>query len=347
MPISKFLSLLVLFFLASYVISQTAITWEQGKAMSISFSDLNDPSEEGLKVVVKSGHLPLFGTWFDSGTSWTFRPVVAFTQGMTYQVQKSGEVVHEFQIDHQEFPKTEIINIYPSLDTVPENLLKIYLRFSQPMGEQLSEGFINVVNNQGDTIEKVFLPLQPELWNEMHDLLTLWLDPGRIKRDLGPHQWLGSPLRKNQSYQIFVSSEWKDQNGKHLDYSFEKNLVATDADRKKPNPANWDINAPRSDSQDLLIINFVEPMDYALARECLRVIGDREISGQVILENSERLWCFTPANHWAPGQYKIQIESRLEDLAGNNLNRLFDAEITDKKEVRSELHFYYLDFQIE
>lgn len=214
-----------MFFLASYVISQPAITWEQGKAISISFNDLNNPSEEGLKVVLKSGHLPLFGTWVDSGTSWTFRPVVAFTQGMTYQVLKFEEVVHEFRIDHQEFPKTEIINIYPGLDTVPENLLKIYLRFSQPMGEQLSEGFITVVNNQGDTIEKVFLPLQPELWNETHDLLTLWLDPGRIKRDLGPHQWLGSPLRKNQVYQILISSAWKDQNGNQLVHSFEKKPI--------------------------------------------------------------------------------------------------------------------------
>lgn len=77
------------------------------------------------------------------------------------------------------------------------------------------------------------------------------------------------------------------------------------------------------------------------------MIGDREISGQVLLKNNERIWCFIPDNRWAPGQYKIKIESRLEDLAGNNLNRLFDQEITDKKEVSSESHFFYLDFQID
>jgi hypothetical protein len=185
------------------------------------------------------------------------------------------------------------------------------------------------------------------LWNETRDLLTLWLDPGRIKRDLGPHQWLGSPLKKNQTYQMHISSAWKDQNEKQLIHSFEKNLIATDADRKKPNPVNWDINAPRAGSEEPLIIDFVEPIDYALANECLKVIGDREISGQVLLENNERIWCLIPDNHWAPGQYKIKIESRLEDLAGNNLNRLFDEEITNRKEVRSESNFYYLDFQIE
>ena len=40
-----------------------------------------------------------------------------------------------------------------------------------------------------------FLDLQPELWNAEGTVLTLWLDPGRIKRDLIPNKELGIPLK--------------------------------------------------------------------------------------------------------------------------------------------------------
>lgn len=70
---------------------------------------------------------------------------------------------------------------------------------------------------------------------------------------------------------------------------------------KNTNPTNWDISAPRAGNDEPLIIQFHEPLDYALAKECLRVMGNREISGQILLKNNERIWCFIPDNHWAPG----------------------------------------------
>ena len=37
-------------------------------------------------------------------------------------------------------------------------------------------------------MKSIFLELENELWNPEHTQLTLWLDPGRIKRDLIPNQ---------------------------------------------------------------------------------------------------------------------------------------------------------------
>ena len=53
---------------------------------------------------------------------------------------------------------------------------------------------ITVIKNGKDTIPSIFLDLQPELWNKERTILTLWLDPGRIKRDLQPNKKLGLPL---------------------------------------------------------------------------------------------------------------------------------------------------------
>ena len=36
---------------------------------------------------------------------------------------------------------------------------------------------------------------------------------------------------------------------------------------------------------------------------------------------------FYPAEPWNTGNYMIEVEGRLEDLAGNNLNRLFEKDL--------------------
>ena len=49
-------------------------------------------------------------------------------------------------------------------------------------------------------------------------------------------------------------------------------------------------------------------------------------------------WIFEPDDHWNAANYYIQIEAILEDMAGNNLNSIFDVdlEIATEQEVRSE-----------
>ena len=92
--------------------------------------------------------------------------------------------------------------IYPTQDTVPENLLKIYLQFSKPMREGQALRHIELLKNNRDTLPGVFLDLQPELWNVDRTTLTVWLDPGRIKRDLQPNGPIGK--RRKEIRMIFM-----------------------------------------------------------------------------------------------------------------------------------------------
>jgi hypothetical protein len=56
--------------------------------------------------------------------------------------------------------------------------------------------------------------------------------------------------------------------------------------------------------------------------------------------NAEEKVNFTPAKPWSAGTYKLQIETRLEDLAGNNLGRLFDRDLTTQQKPHSNTGIY-------
>ncbi len=52
------------------------------------------------------------------------------------------------------------------------------------------------------------------------------------------------------------------------------------------------------------------------------------INGTFETGSKETILSFIPDELWKPAEYSINIEARLEDLAGNNLNRLFDKDLT-------------------
>ncbi len=56
---------------------------------------------------------------------------------------------------------------------------------------------------------------------------------------------------------------------------------------------------------------------------------------------------FTPEKPWETGLYKLQVESRLADLAGNNLNRLFDVDLQSRKSIKSSQSIYTKSWRIE
>ena len=54
---------------------------------------------------------------------------------------------------------------------------------------------------------------------------------------------------------------------------------------------------------------------------------------QIKLVSLERSLYFYPKTNWEPGLYEITIDSRLEDLAGNNLNHVFDKDIENSSDT--------------
>ena len=270
-----------------------------------------------------------------------FYPTWHFSPGQEYEVYWKGEPIHSFRIDPLDKPATELLRIYPSADTLPSNTLKMYFEFSAPMGYGDSYQYVLLIDHNGDTLDNVFLQLRPELWNEDRTILTLWFDPGRIKRDLGPNQELGAPLVKGVSYTVLVDDRWNDANGTSLSSGMSKTFFVTKDDRALPSIELWEVSNPASNTKDTLSILFNESMDAQLAMEVIVVYyEEQQVEGVTFLEDYEYVWHFWPSDNWRKGEHTIIIEGRFEDLAGNNLNRLFDRDLMDESDMASEQPYF-------
>ena len=58
----------------------------------------------------------------------------------------------------------------------------------------------------------------------------------------------------------------------------------------------------------------------------------RPIPGTVSVGFNELSWSFTPGDSWKTGAYAIAIDSSLEDVAGNSVQRPFEVDVFDKIE---------------
>jgi hypothetical protein len=212
-------------------------------------------------------------------------------------------------------------------------------------GRSLS--YIYLLDKRGDTLKNVFLDLQPELWDTTHITLTVWLDPGRIKRGLVLNKQLGNPLKTAETYRLVVMYGWKDSHGFKLPKKFTKEFVAGPRDEQIPDINKWQLTLPKAGTNDPLIINTHEPLDHYLLPESIFLLGGdgKMIYTQTGLSNNDRTIKVTPIANWQKQHYQLIVKGSLEDLAGNNLNRVFDRDIT-KEKVKDD-QFYKRGFDVK
>ena len=311
------------------------LIYDGDKAVALSF--LSTLGTKDAKVYVQ-GNLdtPMLGDFSKRGHRYTFEPVVPFTEGNTYLLYNEGKEIAKMTIrSRNDAIAPEVIAVYPSANVLPENLLKMYFLFSKPMQEVADAlSYISIIDYETNEEVEVFLELPTELCNKEHTQLTLWLDPGRIKTDLIPNKEKGLPIVKGKSYTLRISQDFRDAKGAKLQQAYVKEFRVGARDTQQPQPMNWDLEV----SLDALIVYFKEPMDAIVALESFSITNSKneKISGDFELSNEEKTLKFHPKHPFALGTYTLHIESRLEDLAGNNLNHPFDTDLTNvKKQVYS------------
>ncbi len=303
------------------------------------------PIESSLKVRMGDNNQDILGHLSEDGDAILFTPLIPLTPGLTYKIIQAGKLIGDIKVplsNGRDAP--QILAIYPQGDTLPENTLKFYLEFSHPMLTVTAIDHIMLLDGK-DTLHDVFLDLQPELWDTTGKVLTLWLDPGRIKRGLVLNRERGNPLKKADKYQLIISSNWKDARGLKLQ-GYRKNFVAGTWDDQQPDINKWQLSPPLSGTFKPLIIKLNEPLDHYLLEEYMTILNARgvPVQGSVSVRNNDSLWEFTPTQPWLAGKYTLRVDARLEDLAGNNLNKVFDRDIT--KQVKREELFYQRKFII-
>ena len=291
-------------------------------------------------VYAEAADVAMLGSYRVQAGIVRFEPQFPLEPGVTYRAEfrpgplsKQANVApltSTFRLPPRDLtPTTVVTQVYPSADVVPENLLKFYLHFSAPMQRGNIYEHIQLRDEAGKIVELPFLEIDEELWDTTLMRLTLFIDPGRIKRGVLPLEEIGPSLQAGKSYTLVIRQDWKDGSGAPLKAEFQKSFRVVAPDRTPPDPKQWKVQAPAANSRDPFVVTFSKPMDQALALRMLQVVNaaGQGIAGSVALTEQERRWVFTPNQPWTRGSYQLMVQTTLEDLAGNNIGKPFEVDL--------------------
>ena len=206
---------------------------------------------------------------------------------------------------------------YPSGPSVPENLLRIELRFSRPLREPLPMDRVKLIGENGQALQDVFLDLP--LPNPDATRVTLLLNPARVKSGVGANLAIGRALHFGSTVTLVVDDP-------ALARPLRKTWRVTGPDTEGPNPALWTFDRPTRGTRLPMVVHLDRPI--ASSSEALIAVrgpDNRRVAGVARLENGESTWQFTPAHVWRTGTYAVVTHPELEDPAGNRPCAPFEA----------------------
>ena len=224
---------------------------------------------------------------------------------------------------------TEVTHIFPSWNLLPENLLRFYVCFSNSMQRGGAPCEISLLDSEGQPVADALYRPPVELWDRTMRRLTVLLDPGRLKRWVGPNVELGPPLKAGQTYTLEIGSGMIDLNGRPLRERFRKHFLVSDPVREGISIASWELLPPMTGSRQPLRLLFEAPLDWALLSQTITVesADGSVVAGQIVVDQSEKRWSFTPSWPWIAGTYHVRVTSSLEDVCGNSVTGAFDRPI--------------------
>jgi hypothetical protein len=290
-------------------------------------------------VYAGTGNLPaLLGSYAVESGTLVFRPAFPIAPGVRYRAifHTTGITPVEKTFEgppRDTRPMARVVQIYPSADVLPSNQLRLYIYFSAPMSRGLASQYMRILDEKGNILqgtEAVFLPSQ-ELWDPGFQRLTMTFDPGRIKRGLTSNERIGPPIAEGKGYMLVIDREWPDARGVPMVEGFRKSFRGGPAQRNPPDPKQWRITAPVARTSNALVVNFPSPMNYPLLMRMIQVSGPKgNVSGSVTAARYETEWRFTPSAPWTAGDYRIVVNTGIEDLAGNHIGQAFDIDTFER-----------------
>ena len=212
----------------------------------------------------------------------------------------------------------------PDGNQIPENTLRLYLMFSEPMARGQARETIWLERADGSLVDSPFLNLGAELWDREQRRLTVLFDPGRIKQGIGPNQTDGAPLQTGLDYVLVLSGKMKSAAGVSMDAEKRIPFRIGAAERRALAPEHWQIRSAAPGTTDALEVRFDRLMDRGAAARLLSVLdaAGKTVPGRI--ENRGHLWRFTPDTPWRKGA-KLRVDPGLEDVSGNTIRAPFDA----------------------
>lgn len=228
---------------------------------------------------------------------------------------------------------TTSVFMLPNVSELPENTLRIYLNFSEPMAYGQVRESIKLKDKNGNLLSNSFLNLGVELWDPMQRRLTLLFDPGRIKRGVGPNINYGPPLKKGNEYILTVSALMKNAKGVKLLKDFNFLFSVVDPIRDQININDWKIIKPQFGTSDSLNIEFTRILDIGNAKRMINIVDHKEnkINGRIYYDGE--VWKFYPEVPWNSNKIFLHVNPNIEDISGNSIIGKFDKK--KSKEIKN------------
>ncbi len=299
--------------------------WSQLLSVTLATARIDSQSIPGRRRVV--------------GEVLRFEPRYPIEPGLKHRVRFHPSRLPEPRLDPEivvEFAKPvppagarpTVVRVDPSGDVVPENLLKFYVQFSAPMSRGEAYRRVRLLDAKGKPLNLPFLEIGEELWDASGTRLTLLFDPGRIKRGLRPREEQGTILEAGKSYTLQIDEGWPSASGQPLADPFRRTFRAGPPDETQPDPKTWTISAPKATTSDPLRLTFPEPLDRAMLDHAIvvRRADGTIVTGRVEVDPDATAWRFRPHRPWVEGDYAIDVDAELEDLAGNSVSRPFEVD---------------------
>jgi hypothetical protein len=303
---------------------------------------------------------PVVGSYTLDGNVIRFTPMFPLDPGREYDVRfDSRQVSATTDVDEivinsvvrpaavARDPSTTVTQVYPSGDVLPANLLRIYLRFSAPMGLRGGFEHIKLLDDRGVEVVDPFLPIESDYWNEDRTRYTVFFDPGRVKRGILPNREMGRALEPGRRYTLVVASGWSDGQGLPLAKEFRHEFTVRAPQEAPLRTQDWSIVPAAAGTREALSVQFPAPLDYGLMQRAIGVWrGGESLPGTITIEPGETRWRFEPRDPWPAGDYQLVALSILEDVAGNRIGRSFEVDEFERTDRRPEPERFTMPFTV-
>ena len=200
--------------------------------------------------------------------------------------------------------QTEIEHIYPSADRLPENQLRFYIHFTQPMGRGQAYQHIHLFDADDKLVEGALLELGEELWDRDMRRFTLLFDPAarearpEAARGAGPGAARRTPLHADDRRRLARRA------GQAAGGRGEQDVHRRAAGRAPLDPAQWKIEPPPAGGNAVLVVRFPTPLDRAMLERVMWVVEPRgaRVPGAIEVADEERHVAVQAARGLAAGR---------------------------------------------
>lgn len=284
-----------------------------------------------LELRLGEASVPVAGTVTRDDDGAIFRPTFPLERGLRYTVRSDSGCEESILVPRAPASSTppRVVDIYPRADTLPENILRFYVYFAQPMAEG---GFLEHVKlthlDSGRDLSGVFFDNMYELWSTDRKRITLLVDPGRVKTGLKAHNQRGRAFRAGQTYALSIGGGWPTLDGRTLEQARTKVFRASAAEMAPVDPDDWTLRGPKPGSRSALRVGFRKAVDHVSVGRFLSVRSPegRQLRGRWHLERNEREASWTPLHPWpdSVADHVLVVGARFEDVAGNDVHAAFE-----------------------